>query len=134
MDMNATFEDNDLIELLQTADAGAAAPRLPLAEDIAAAARDASAARTRFNFAMAGSAMVLALVASVAFGVARSDLHRRNVADHDRARLRNELTLLNRQANANELSANLMSQTLQRRKQAQHARYSSRSRRRPSRS
>src|SRR4051812_31236503 len=120
--MNAIrHEQNDarLIELLRSADADVAPPCLRLAEDLAAAARQAAANRDRMNRALGGGMLVVALVASVAFTVARADLNRRRISDADRVRLRSELSMLSHQADASQLCADRVSQTLQRRKQAQ---------------
>jgi hypothetical protein len=111
--------DPALIELLRSADSQASPVRLPLSEDLAAAARKAAANREQFNFALAGSALVLVLVAGVAFSVARADLAHRRISDADLARLRGELTVMTRQADADGRFANQLNDNLQRRKQAQ---------------
>jgi len=119
--MNAIRDDqNDagLIELLRSADADFAPPRLPLAEDLAAAARQVAVKRDHLNRALGGGVLVVALVASVAFTVARADLNRRRISDADRARLRSELSMLSHQADADQLCADRVSQTLQHRKQS----------------
>jgi hypothetical protein len=119
MNVTRNPNENDLIDLLRGADADAPSPVLPLAEDLAAAAREAAAARDRLYRGVGGSALVVALVATVAFGVARSDLQRRRTSDSDRVRLMSELSLLSRQAETQQRSADRMSETLQRRKQTQ---------------
>lgn len=117
--MNATRDENNLIDLLRGADEDAPPPLLPFPEDLAAAAREASAARDRVYRGAGAGALIVAVVATVAFGVARSDLQHRRASDVDRVRLMSELSLLSRQANTEQISADRMNDTLQRRKQAQ---------------